>query len=123
MPAGDQRFDKRMRLRKRPQFLSLSRAPRLRTQHFLFLWQPNGLTVSRLGITVTRKIAPAVGRNRIKRLLREAFRRAGEVLPRGLDLVAVAQRGSPLLTQAQVDAEFRQALQRLPAAARNPAPA
>ena len=120
MSAGDKRFDKRMRLRSRPQFLSLSRAPRLRTQHFLVLWQPNGLALTRLGITVTRKIASAVGRNRVKRLLREAFRRAGAALPPGLDLVVVAHRGSPLLSQAQVDQEFLSALTRLPAAWRTP---
>lgn len=118
MPAGDQRFTKRMRLRKRPQFLSLNRAPRLRTQHFLFLWRPNGLALTRLGITVTRKIASAVGRNRVKRLLREAFRREGAACPPGLDLVVVAHRGSPLLSQAQVDQELLSALARLPRASR-----
>jgi ribonuclease P protein component len=114
MPAGDQRYSKQQRLRKRPQFLALSRARRVSTQHFLFLWQPNGLALSRLGITVTRKIAPSVGRNRVKRLLREAFRRSGAALPTGLDLVVVARRGSPLLSQAQVAQEMALALARLP---------
>lgn len=114
MPAGDQRYSKARRLRKRPQFLALSRARRVATQHFLFLWQPNGLTLSRLGITVTRKIASAVGRNRVKRLLREAFRRSGEALPAGLDLVVVVRRGAPSLSQAQVNQQWLQALARLP---------
>ncbi|MFH1035169.1 MAG: ribonuclease P protein component [Pseudomonadota bacterium] len=94
--------------------MALSRARRVSTQHFLFLWQPNGLALSRLGITVTRKTAPAVGRNRVKRLLREAFRRSGPGLPPGLDLVVVARRGSPGLTQLQVDQQMSQALARLP---------
>ena len=113
MPAGEQRFGKQSRLRKRPQFLALNRARKVPTQHFLFLWQPNGLATTRLGITVTRRIASAVGRNRVKRLLREAFRRRGGVLPPGLDLVAIARPGSPSLSQAQVDEEMGQALARM----------
>lgn len=114
MPAGDQRYSKIQRLLKRPQYLALGRARRVSTQHFLFLWQPNGLALTRLGITVTRKIASAVGRNRVKRLLREVFRRSGTVLPAGLDLVVVARRGAPELGLDQVTQEWQQLLARLP---------
>ena len=48
----------------------------------------------RIGITVSSKIANAVGRNRVKRWVREAFRAARADLP-AVDLVVIARRGSP----------------------------
>jgi ribonuclease P protein component len=44
-----------------------------------------------VGITVTRKVAGSVGRNRIRRRVREAFRRSHAELPLGLELVIVAK--------------------------------
>jgi ribonuclease P protein component len=45
----------------------------------------------RLGVSVGRKLGGAVERNRVKRLLREAFWARAEVLPDGLDFVIVAR--------------------------------
>jgi ribonuclease P protein component len=50
----------------------------------------NGLDHPRLGISVSRKkVKTAAGRNRLKRLIREAFRLSRPELPAGLDLVIV----------------------------------
>src|SRR3954470_12927347 len=71
----------------------------------------NGRAHPRLGISVSRKkVRRAHDRNRVKRLLREAFRLGKAELPAGLDLVVVprggaltfdaARRGLPALAQA-----------------------
>jgi len=51
--------------------------------------RPNGRDVTRLGVSVGKRCGKAVGRNRVKRLLREAFRQARADLPRGYDVVLV----------------------------------
>ncbi|HUX02428.1 MAG: ribonuclease P protein component [Phycisphaerae bacterium] len=52
--------------------------------------RPNGGDVTRLGVSVGKRCGKAVARNRTKRLLREAFRRARADWPAGYDVVLVA---------------------------------
>jgi ribonuclease P protein component len=66
---------------------------------------PNALGFCRLGLSVSRKAGPAVHRNRVRRLYREAFRLSRAELPAGLDLVLIPRGlGAPTL------ANLRQAL-------------
>ncbi|MFH0982519.1 MAG: ribonuclease P protein component [Planctomycetota bacterium] len=44
---------------------------------------------SRLGLSVGKRVGPAVKRNRIKRLIREAFRRLQHDLPAGVDVLVI----------------------------------
>ncbi|HEU4430946.1 MAG TPA: ribonuclease P protein component [Myxococcota bacterium] len=56
---------------------------------------------SRLGLVVSRKVGGAVTRNRVKRRVREWFRRHRADLPVGADLVVIARRqAAELATQA-----------------------
>ena len=58
--------------------------------------RPNALDHSRFGMSVSRKVGTAVRRNRIRRLLREAFRLMQHDLPCGYDLVVVVRPHEPL---------------------------
>lgn len=57
----------------------------------------NGLGYLRVGMSVSRKVGIAAKRNRIRRLLREAFRLLQHDFPAGYDLVIVVRPHAPLI--------------------------
>lgn len=59
---------------------------------------PNGLGRCRLGLSIGRRVGPAVVRNSVKRRLREAFRLSCAGWPQGLDLVVSASPHERLKT-------------------------
>ncbi|WP_256325270.1 ribonuclease P protein component [Nitrosospira sp. Nsp18] len=82
------RFQKNKRLHKAEEFSSVIRFKCSARSEFLQVFaKPNGLLHPRLGLIVAGKIERlAVNRNRVKRVLREAFRARQRDLA-GLDLV------------------------------------
>jgi ribonuclease P protein component len=57
----------------------------------------------RLGVSVGRKVGGAVERNRVKRVLREAFWALDEQLPEDHDFVIVARAGAAEVANAGMD--------------------
>lgn len=64
----------------------------VRTPFLRVHYRRTGRELSRLGLVVTRRMGNAVVRSRIKRRLREVFRRHKAQLPFAMDVVLVAQR-------------------------------
>src|SRR5262245_65912672 len=68
----------------------------------------------RLGVSVGRRVGGAVERNRVKRVLREAFWALDDELPEGHDFVIVARAGSAELAEQQGLDAVRAELSQLP---------
>ena len=71
---------------------------------------------ARLGLTVSRRVGRAVERNRVKRGVREWFRRNRSALPLDRDLVVIARPAAADLEQREIEREFAGAIPKLAAA-------
>jgi ribonuclease P protein component len=72
----------------------------------------NSIGAKRLGITVTKKTGNAVFRNRLKRLIREFFRRNKDLFPAGHDVVVMAKKNLPPLTYSETARELTELFSR-----------
>ena len=92
-------FHKEERLRKRKEFLRIAKCGRrIDTRFFLIAYALGENQRSRLGVTVTKRIGPAVKRNRIKRLVKESFRLLRPHLSGIWDINIIAKKTAAQLT-------------------------
>lgn len=71
----------------------------------------------RLGLVTSRRVGPAVVRNRVRRRLREVFRRCQDGLPRGCSLVLIARRSCASRSYGELEQRFTKLCRRVSAAA------
>jgi ribonuclease P protein component len=111
------RFPRSARVRARADFDRIfEHGRRQATPHLAVHWHAT-TTPARLGLAVSRKVDPrAVGRNRIKRALRDVFRQHREQLAAG-DYVVVARVAARDATREQLERHFLDLLRRLGALA------
>jgi len=106
------RFPRSHRLRKRSEFLVLQRDGRRRvTADFVMLTRERQAGPSRLGVTTSRRIGHAPARNRVRRLVREFFRRHRQELQSSMDILIIARPGAADLSFGQVEHQLTRALQ------------
>lgn len=111
------------RLRERRRFQEVRREGKSWAEGILVLYAlPNGLSHSRFGFSVSKRVGKAVTRNRVRRQMREAVRlRLAGIAP-GWDMVFVARSSVVSASYVQIDWACERVLSRAHLLAPGPAP-
>ncbi|HUB26147.1 MAG TPA: ribonuclease P protein component [Tepidisphaeraceae bacterium] len=100
-PPPRHRFRKFRRLGGRDSFAAIrADGRRIARGPLVFFVLANPVGYTRIGISIGRHAGNAVRRNRIKRLIREAFRLSQHELPAGVDVVISVKAHAPLTLAA-----------------------
>jgi len=103
MGPGRYVFPKQSRLRESRDFQQVRQGGKRRhSPSFIVVVLHRSNSLTRLGLTVSRKVGGAVQRNRIKRLVREFFRTHRDQLPGGVDISIIAKKGAAELSYARI---------------------
>lgn len=110
-PSANQGLPKAKRIRRRVEFLKVERVGRRRAGTcFVVIVNPRPSGNSRLGITASRRVGGAVVRNRVKRLVREFFRRHEQRIVPAQDVLVIAKPQAAEASYANVKRELSAAL-------------
>jgi len=106
-------FPKKARLTRRSQFLRISRTGKKAfAPHFIVIRKDNDRSGPRFGVTVSAKVGKAVVRNRVKRKLREFFRRQKQRFEMNEDTLIIARRGAGELSHTKFYMELHRVMRR-----------
>lgn len=122
-PAGhhEQSFPRQLRLLHGTEFDNVfQNGQRSADRFFTILFNPNFLNRPRLGFAISKqKVRLAVGRNRLRRLVRESFRLGAAGLP-AVDLVVLARDAAKVAPNGELVASLEKHWVRVIAGARKP---
>jgi len=85
---------------------------RIERPSFVVLWRESS-GPRRAGFAVSRQVDGAVGRNRVRRRLREAYRMARDAAPPGVALIVVGKVRARTIPFGVLTAQLRDALSEL----------
>jgi len=71
-----------------------------------FIYLENGYEFNRLAVIVKKEIGFAVQRNKIKRRIKEAFRRLSDKIKPGYDIIIMARKGILYLNYWEISEEI-----------------
>ncbi|XXF78170.1 ribonuclease P protein component [Myxococcaceae bacterium GXIMD 01537] len=104
---AEERFPKALRLLTRREFLQVQEGgQKLPSDSLLALVKRNGRAHTRLGLTISSKVGNAVVRVRLRRHLRELFRKRRGQWPPGLDVVLVVRTSAAQASFADLARAF-----------------
>lgn len=86
-------MEKKYRLRKNIEFKRVySKGKNYWNRNLILYIKKNGLEETRLGITITKKIGNAVVRNKIRRKIKEIYRKNYPNIKSGYDLIIIPKK-------------------------------
>lgn len=113
---GGRRRSRRQRLSRSAEFDRVYREGRSHANRYFVVYsfpREGDEEDARLGVSVGRKVGGAVERNRVKRLLRDAFWACADDLPDGHDFVVVARPEAGELAEREGEAGVEGSLREL----------
>lgn len=115
MTERSERFRRRNRLRRSSEFRRVSEAGNRRAGTHLIVLQARTPATDaespRIGLTVSRKVGGAVVRNRVKRRLREWFRRSKDRFEPASETVVIARASAAGASYHELAAELGRLLE------------
>ena len=100
-------------LEKNEQFQRVYRKKKICSNDLLISYTAgNGLDLSRIGISVSKKTGNSIVRHRVTRLIREAYRLHKEELAGGYDIIVAARPASANAGYKEVEAAYLNVLKR-----------
>ncbi len=107
-----ERYGSCERIRKKKEFSELYKRGRCaRGKYFNLIYLPNNLGYSRMAVVASKKVGNAVHRNKIRRRVRELFRRNKDLLKYSLDILLIARREIRFTTWPVLRDEYIAAVQ------------